>query len=658
MMYCTLLFYKKTSFLDKILFLLMYLQIIFLFFANTTQVKFHLGYDAASCFIKANEIFKQGTLFIKNYGDQSGPFFDYVVPFAALLKNIVPDVFVSYGLISFVVDICIILVIFKILSLSKLQLSNILIVLNLILCPFVPVTFNNANDLSYINVLLVAPSYYSVRVLFGILPVYMYLRLKSNTNKMFSKKELSICILSLFGLFTASISSGYYLLVSILLPILFYSIFEIFYKNTVNNFFSKKNIYILTCIFISIFGKFCNSHLLRFNVIDSDMKMISLSDFFTNLQNILLGYFELLVALTPFSDTRILGKAGIWYLIGLFMALFLLFILLKVFLQNLRKNDESLVFIFIITVNIFVYTFTNSRYGAQFFEIRYLVLPVLFLFCLIPFFLKSIPDNLLLKRTIIFFMVAFTSIETVLGDYKYFSTKNNFSEMQKIEILANSYDEPIIYIYKNRILARNMAAYDTKKFYRGVEFVNENLTLDFWGDYKYLSKVADYSNSILLYIPEDFQDDLKEVPVQYRNYLSKISDRIYKSDFNIFAVDAFLKKELTFFQDNLFSTNSTDFQGIRTIHPQGFSFGPYWNVPAGDYCVAIKGDNLTSAFIDVYHKSGVAHDSFSKDVTDTAITLNLHLEEDASDLEFFIRNDSRSDIQLESIILKNTMSLD
>ena len=91
-MYCTLLFYKKTSFLDKILFLLMYLQIIFLFFANTTQVKFHLGYDAASCFIKANEIFKQGTLFIKNYGDQSGPFFDYVVPFAALLKNIVPDV--------------------------------------------------------------------------------------------------------------------------------------------------------------------------------------------------------------------------------------------------------------------------------------------------------------------------------------------------------------------------------------------------------------------------------------------------------------------------------------------------------------------------------------------------------------------------------------
>ncbi len=179
-MYRLFVLYKKYTGIEKILIFLLFAQLFFLLFVNVTQVKYHIGYDAASCFIKTNEIFKQGTLFIKNYGDQSGPFFDYVVPFAALLKSIVPDVFIAYGIISFFADICIIFILFKILMLCNCRLSNILIVLNLVLCPFVPVDFINVNDLSYINVLLVAPSFYSVRIIYGLLPLYVFIKLKKS----------------------------------------------------------------------------------------------------------------------------------------------------------------------------------------------------------------------------------------------------------------------------------------------------------------------------------------------------------------------------------------------------------------------------------------------------------------------------------------------
>lgn len=107
-----------------------------------------------------------------------------------------------------------------------------------------------------------------------------------------------------------------------------------------------------------------------------------------------------------------------------------------------------------------------------------------------------------------------------------------------------------------------------------------------------------------------------------------------------------------YFSDNQFSQNATDSFNIRTIHPAGISYGPYWSVPSGSYKVTIEGENLNSAFIDVYHEHGQKHDVFQKDVTDGRIVLNIKLESDVQDFEVFIRNDSLSDIKLKSFVME------
>ena len=120
-----LLFLKKPTIKDMVLivvFLIFCWQIFMLGYINLTQMKYHIGYDSSSFYLKAVQMWEQKTLFVKNWAEQTNLYLDTTAPLAALFYGITGNVFFSYGLANFLCDIAIVAVAYGILK--KLNVSK------------------------------------------------------------------------------------------------------------------------------------------------------------------------------------------------------------------------------------------------------------------------------------------------------------------------------------------------------------------------------------------------------------------------------------------------------------------------------------------------------------------------------------------------------
>lgn len=62
-------------------------QLLFLFWLNLTQLRYHLGYDASCDYLHAAEMYRQGKLFPDHWRDTTTSHLDSPVPLAALVAG-------------------------------------------------------------------------------------------------------------------------------------------------------------------------------------------------------------------------------------------------------------------------------------------------------------------------------------------------------------------------------------------------------------------------------------------------------------------------------------------------------------------------------------------------------------------------------------------
>ncbi len=104
------------------------------------------------------------------------------------------------------------------------------------------------------------------------------------------------------------------------------------------------------------------------------------------------------------------------------------------------------------------------------------------------------------------------------------------------------------------------------------------------------------------------------------------------------------------FSQNCYLQNGRDNEGVRTVYPGGYSYGPYWDVPRGKYHILITGNHLDIAELAVYSEGGEKFHDFqiiNKDVTSIAIDINFINA--VNNLEVFIHNISDQNIELNNI---------
>lgn len=64
------------------------IEVILIGYFNLIKLRYYCEYDSSSYFLKAYEMYRQRTLFISDWVDQTSLYFDSPVPLAALLMNV------------------------------------------------------------------------------------------------------------------------------------------------------------------------------------------------------------------------------------------------------------------------------------------------------------------------------------------------------------------------------------------------------------------------------------------------------------------------------------------------------------------------------------------------------------------------------------------
>ena len=125
------------------------IEVILIGYFNLIKLRYYCEYDSSSYFLKAYEMYRQRTLFISDWVDQTSLYFDSPVPLAALLMNVFHNIFPSYGIANCMITAANIYLFHRILKDLDFPEMSRLVALAFFLCPYLTTPFDIVNDLGY-----------------------------------------------------------------------------------------------------------------------------------------------------------------------------------------------------------------------------------------------------------------------------------------------------------------------------------------------------------------------------------------------------------------------------------------------------------------------------------------------------------------------------
>ncbi len=298
-------------------------------------------------------------------------------------------------------------------------------------------------------------------------------------------------------LFVSGVSSGWYMLVTVILPLLVYFIIKMFICNSYKEIINAKTIILLIPISVVLIGKVVAVQILNFNSRDSNMVLVSLYTFWQNLGAIILGFMELVGAFPYHSDQNVMTIEGIIYLLGtiVFIICMIGFIYAIKCLHkkytNSRKIDNYCMLICIVIFNLIMFSVIYTTYGSEIFESRYLI-PIFFILVItVGGFIDFLGNGYLLKKfglLSVFFVYLFLNI---YYDDLFFINKINYDTLETIAEEMERLDIPVVYMYGNNLIldGKNLRVVDKHRIYKIVSEESSNIAVHN-GDYTYYDDVA------------------------------------------------------------------------------------------------------------------------------------------------------------------------
>lgn len=536
-------YHQMTWFDQKLttaLFLLAVIQFLVLCYINLTQMKYHMGYDASSYYLKAFEMWKQKSLMCENWVEQTTLYWDSAVPLAALLMNIFRDIFTAYGVANLIVDVCIIALMIGIMRSLELSVPSQLFALNLVICPYVGRGFSNSNDIFYFSSILTSGSWYGVKLALTLLFVYVWLLIYRNGIQ---KKHIPVYLVTIVLFLVSGISSGYYLGVTILIPAMLCGVIYMFVKNDWKEMISGSMLFTYLNLFCIILGKIIAKDVLNFTSKDSNECWVSLENFWENITSIFLGYAGMLQALPTETDVPIMSRDGIRFVFGWGIAMITLigfFAFLSMLVKKFSLHKKETMLASVVCFNFIMFTFIYTTYGSTFFEERYLIIPFFFIVMALGVWIDSLNQELIFKKMGCMALVVLTVLQVCVSDIKYIKTKTDTESMDELADAVSDMDSPVVFFYGNNysVVARNMRVYDTDKIYKFLlTDDNGSSWFAYWGDYTYYHYADEWDGPIVLCTDDaNFQNLPEKIKEGFHLQDTVTQGNLYVSEKNILGM--------------------------------------------------------------------------------------------------------------------------
>lgn len=477
-------------------FLLAAVQMIAIVYINLTQMPYHMGYDASAYYLKAAEIWKQKTLFISHWAEQTTLELDTSLPLASLFYGMSNHIFFAYGLANCCVIFALAGVFYSILKGLNYDCMVRWICLNFLLCPYI--TFvDNLNDLGYFACMMTSFQAYGVKVLIILMQLKAMLDLGEQKKNYFYLAVTSVLC------FITGLSSGYFVLAVGILPCFCWIIIKMFVNNDIRILKTKQTAYLLVNMTMTVLGKLVAFKILDFAAKDSSMRWMSLTSFWKNIGGMVLGYMQLLSALPKHADVDIMNikleSISLTYMFCL-----MLFIImagsLVLCIAGMKKRGYSWninLFLTVLAENILLFSVLYTTYEGSIFESRYLIPSFMAVIVLAGYAIQNLKKDQLFTYAVLAVLLIGLVYVDYNSDKRYIQNKINSQILYEIADKAEETDSGIVYVWGNNLAveARNLRVYDLERVYK---LMNDDGSFHHWGDYTYYDDGMDYAGPTML----------------------------------------------------------------------------------------------------------------------------------------------------------------
>ena len=494
--------HPKLRLVSVVLILLFVFQFAMLGYCNFTQIRNHMGYDSSWNYLKSTLIWKEKALINSNWYDDTNLQLDTHMLLVSLIYGLTGNIWLSQGLGNTLLVALLLFFIWKILARLRVGFIGKMIAMNLVICPYLTNGFSVFNDLGYFNCVLSGPSFYGLRVLVVLMVFDLFLKIVQDGTL-----GGLACVIWL-GCLLCGLSSGVYLIVSMLIPYLAYELEITVIRNEWKQLLRKESIFAYSCCFSVLAGKLLSRFLWGYEAIDNKAAWMSLEGLWKSFGSVILGYMKLLQVLPVSGSTYypIISMTGLLRLGALAVFILIAVSVVFVFRQAMKSMTERsgayLFLVNIIVINILALALENASYGAPIFEERYLIIPFFATVLMVALFIDSLDPRRLLSGILSLGMAASIWMVSIHSDINYLKETNNAWPMRQIQTYAKAHGAKIVYVWGDtlNVIGRSLRAWDLDRIYKlvmddgGYYFHN-------WGDYLYYDTNEDYTGPTLLVCP-------------------------------------------------------------------------------------------------------------------------------------------------------------
>lgn len=438
---------------------------------NLTRLPYESNYDSSCAYAQIVEMWRQKRILLKDWAYQTTLGIDSPVLLGALFYGITKNAFTAFGLANIVSVIVYACLFYDILKQADVKKNMRLLAVLFLLTPY------STGQLGYMPMLFTSAGSYAYKLLVPLLLIDILVRMHKGQE---IKKYWYLILFATFFVFDTAVSSGEYILLCAVLPLIGYEILHVLIGNDIKQIFNKRLGFLILESAIYVVGIKVGRRTGIIESVGSQMMLTKAKHFPSVIAKCLTGIFQLFGGIPDYEDIPVTQTYGMMYLFRFFLAAVILASWIYL-LKHLKENEKYKELVGMITcifaVNLIVLIFANVNYATKTFEYRYHLISMIPMILLTSIAASDLWEKRkLLEQTIVLVTIVLLLFVNVYDYKNYMRDCYNYQgDMQGITLTAEQEGVHLIITIGSESISMG----------RCMRNVNPNVEISTWGGYNH-----------------------------------------------------------------------------------------------------------------------------------------------------------------------------
>ena len=438
---------------------------------NLTRLPYESNYDSSCAYAQIVEMWRQKRILLKDWAYQTTLGIDSPVLLGVLFYGITKNAFTAFGLANIVTVIVYAFLFYDILKQADVKKNMRLLAVLFLLTPY------STGQLGYMPMLFTSAGSYAYKLLVPLLLIDILVRMHKGQE---IKKYWYLILFATFFVFDTAVSSGEYILLCAVLPLIGYEILHVLIGNDIKQIFNKRLGFLILESAIYVVGIKVGRRTGIIESVGSQMMLTKAKHFPSVIAKCLTGIFQLFGGIPDYEDIPVTQTYGMMYLFRFFLAAVILASWIYL-LKHLKENEKYKELVGMITcifaVNLIVLIFANVNYATKTFEYRYHLISMIPMILLTSIAASDLWEKRkLLEQTIVLVTIVLLLFVNVYDYKNYMRDCYNYQgDMQGITLTAEQEGVHLIITIGSESISMG----------RCMRNVNPKVEISTWGGYNH-----------------------------------------------------------------------------------------------------------------------------------------------------------------------------